>query len=65
MNKNPLNDEYVDDEADLMACGSALGADPLNMNFPEVFTALQQGSIDGQETPIDVTYSSGEVYGSC
>lgn len=37
---------------------SALGADPLNMNFPEVFTALQQGSIDGQETPIDVTYSS-------
>ena len=36
----------------------ALGADPLNMNFPEVFTALQQGSIDGQETPIDVTYSS-------
>ena len=35
-----------------------LGADPLNMNFPEVFTALQQGSIDGQETPIDVTYSS-------
>ena len=36
----------------------ALGADPLNMNFPEVFTALQQGSIDGQETPIYVTYSS-------
>ena len=36
----------------------AMGADPLNMNFPEVFTAIQQGSIDGQETPIDVTYSS-------
>ncbi len=36
----------------------AMGADPLNMNFPEVYTALQQKSIDGQETPIDVTYSS-------
>ena len=37
---------------------TAMGADPLNMNFSEVFTSLQQGSIDGQETPIDVTYSS-------
>ena len=34
---------------------TAMGADPLNMNFSEVFTSLQQGSIDGQETPIDVT----------
>ena len=31
---------------------TAMGADPLNMNFSEVFTSLQQGSIDGQETPI-------------
>ncbi len=36
----------------------AMGADPLNLNFPEVYTALQQGSIDGQETPVDVTFSS-------
>lgn len=28
------------------------------MPFGEVFTALQQGAIDGQENPIDVIYSS-------
>ena len=36
----------------------ALGADPLTMNFAEVFTALQQGTIDGHENPIDTIYSS-------
>ncbi len=36
----------------------ALGADPATMTFSEVFTALQQGTIDGQENPIDVIYSS-------
>ncbi len=35
-----------------------LGADPATMTFSEVFTALQQGTIDGQENPIDVIYSS-------
>ncbi|WP_077213426.1 DctP family TRAP transporter solute-binding subunit [Bacillus dakarensis] len=35
-----------------------LGADPTTMAFSEVFTALQQGTIDGQENPIDVIYSS-------
>lgn len=35
-----------------------LGADPSTMTFSEVFTALQQGTIDGQENPIDVIYSS-------
>ncbi|MDT8901658.1 DctP family TRAP transporter solute-binding subunit [Anaeroselena agilis] len=41
----------------------ALGADPTAMNFAEVFTALQQGTIDGQENPIPVIYTSklGEV----
>lgn len=34
------------------------GADPSTMTFSEVFTALQQGTIDGQENPIDVIYSS-------
>jgi tripartite ATP-independent transporter DctP family solute receptor len=40
-----------------------LGADPTVMNFAEVFTALQQGTIDGQENPIPVIYTSklGEV----
>lgn len=35
----------------------ALGADPTTMNFSEVFTSLQQGTIDGQENPIDVVHS--------
>lgn len=30
------------------------GADPTAMTFSEVFAALQQGTIDGQENPIDV-----------
>ncbi|GAA1348297.1 DctP family TRAP transporter solute-binding subunit [Arthrobacter roseus] len=37
----------------------ALDANPITMTFSEVFTALQQGTIDGQENPLDVTYSSG------
>jgi tripartite ATP-independent transporter DctP family solute receptor len=36
----------------------ALGTDPISMNFSEVFTALQQGTIDGQENPTDVISSS-------
>lgn len=36
-----------------------LGANPTTMNFSEVFTALQQGTIDGQENPVEVTHSSG------
>lgn len=36
-----------------------LGADPVTMNFSEVFTSLQTGTIDGQENPYDVIYSNG------
>ncbi|GGA18879.1 DctP family TRAP transporter solute-binding subunit [Psychrobacillus lasiicapitis] len=36
----------------------ALGADPTTMTFSEVFTSLQQGTINGQENPIDVIHSS-------
>lgn len=36
-----------------------LGADPVTMNFSEVFTSLQNGTIDGQENPFDVIYSNG------
>lgn len=36
-----------------------LGANPTTMNWSEVFTALQQGTIEGQENPIDIIYSSG------
>lgn len=34
------------------------GGDPTVMNFSEVFTALQQGVIDGQENPLAVIYDS-------
>ena len=35
-----------------VAAFRALGAAPTPMAFPEVFTALQQGTIDGQENPL-------------
>lgn len=35
-----------------------LGADPISMNFSEVFTSLQQGTIDGEENPLPVIMSS-------
>ena len=40
---------------------SALGMDPTPMAWSKVFTALQQGVIDGQENPIAVIYSQ-KVY---
>lgn len=36
----------------------ALGTDPLTMNFAEVFTALQQGTMDGHENPLDTIYAA-------
>lgn len=41
-----------------MAMWRALGADPTPMAWSEVFTALQQGTIDGQENPVPVIYTS-------
>lgn len=35
-----------------------LGANPNTMNFGEVFTALAQGTVDGQENPLSIIYSS-------
>ncbi|MDK8347419.1 DctP family TRAP transporter solute-binding subunit [Brevibacterium sp. UMB1308A] len=35
-----------------------VGANPTTMPFSEVFTAIQQGAIDGQENPVDVIYSA-------
>lgn len=31
---------------------TALGAQPINMNFGELYLALQQGTVDGQENPL-------------
>ncbi|WP_408008071.1 DctP family TRAP transporter solute-binding subunit [Pseudalkalibacillus sp. A8] len=36
----------------------SFGTDPTTMTFSEVFTSLQQGTIDGQENPVDVIHSS-------
>jgi tripartite ATP-independent transporter DctP family solute receptor len=36
----------------------ALGAQPISMSFSEVFTGLQQGVIDGQESPLATIASS-------
>ncbi len=37
---------------------TAFGANPLTMNFGEVFTALQQGTISAQENPLSIIASS-------
>ncbi len=36
-----------------------LGAKPTPMTFSEVFTALQQGTVDAQENPFALIYSAG------
>lgn len=41
-----------------MATFSAFGASPTPMAFTELFSALQQGVIDGNENPIPVIYTS-------
>jgi len=42
----------------LMSTFKSFGSDPIAMNFSEVFSALQLGTIDGQENPTDVIVSS-------
>jgi TRAP-type C4-dicarboxylate transport system substrate-binding protein len=37
----------------------AVGAKPTPMAFSEVFTSLQQGTIDGQENPLSLIKSAG------
>jgi len=41
-----------------MAIFKAMGANPIPMDFGEVFTSLQQGIIDGQENPYDLIKSA-------
>lgn len=41
-----------------MEAFSGMGASPTPMAFPELFTALQQGVVDGQENPVTVITSS-------
>lgn len=44
-----------------MAIWRALGADPTPMAWGELFTALQQGAVDGQENPVPIIYTQ-KVY---
>lgn len=37
---------------------TAMGANPISMNWSETFTALQQGAVDGQENPTDIIMTS-------
>jgi len=39
----------------------ALGANPTPMSWGELYTALQQGTVDGQENPIAIIYD-GKLY---
>jgi len=41
-----------------IALFKSLGADPTSINFGELFAALQQGTVDGQENPPDVIASA-------
>lgn len=36
-----------------------LGAAPTTMDFTEIYTGLQQGTIEGQENPLGASYTSG------
>ncbi|UEM07487.1 TRAP transporter substrate-binding protein (plasmid) [Skermanella rosea] len=37
---------------------AAAGSQPITMPFPELFTALQQGTVDGQDNGPSITYNS-------
>ncbi|WP_199269494.1 TRAP transporter substrate-binding protein [Cobetia sp. L2A1] len=41
----------------MLATYEAWGANPISMSWPEVFTGLQQGVIDGQDNPDIVNYT--------
>ncbi len=41
-----------------LAIFEALGANPTPMAFGELYTALEQGTVDGQENPLALIYSS-------
>ncbi|HVZ46048.1 MAG TPA: TRAP transporter substrate-binding protein [Ramlibacter sp.] len=48
---NPINVDWV----------SALGANPTPLPFPELYAALEQGAVDGQENPV-ATIQGAKLY---
>lgn len=53
-----LKIRVMDSEA-MLATVNAFGASAVPMAFAEVYSALQQGAIDGQENPFNVIYTQG------
>ncbi|MDQ2695919.1 MAG: TRAP transporter substrate-binding protein [Pseudomonadota bacterium] len=45
---NPINVDWV----------TALGANPVPLPFPELYTALEQKAVDGQENPVTVIHAN-------
>ena len=43
---------------------TALGANPVPMPFPELYTALETGTVDGQENPFSNIISRQDVRGA-
>lgn len=41
-----------------LAIFQALGANPTPMSFGELYTALEQGTVDGQENPVSLIYTA-------
>lgn len=41
---------------------TAFGANPVDINFAELFTALQQGTVDGQENPVSTIIMPQRFY---
>lgn len=48
----------VPESPGIVAGFKAMGANPTPMAWPEVFTALQQGTVDGQENPMETIASN-------
>lgn len=42
----------------MVSTWKALGASPTPLAFTELFTALQQGTVDGQENPLEIIYNN-------
>lgn len=53
-----LKIRVMDSEA-MIATVNAFGASAVPMAFAEVYSAMQQGAIDGQENPFNVIYTQG------
>ena len=43
---------------------TALGANPVPMPYPELYTALETGTVDGQENPLQQRRLRQDVRGS-